>query len=111
MKKQDDIDKDFGEVVTRRCSFCEKTYDVEKFFAIPDQDADMSLMKAYKATLVSSSTIFGKKSKEPKEVNEGICLKCMLRGISKVCGNDADKIKECFDLYLKKEIVNSLDKK
>jgi hypothetical protein len=110
MTKQmkDEADKDFGEVVTRRCSFCDKTYDAEKFFAIPDEDSNEYLMTASMKAYTSS--LFSKKSKEPKDVNEGICLKCMLRGISKVCRNDADKIKECFDLYLKKEIVNSLDK-
>lgn len=107
-KTKEDVDKEFGEVVTRRCSFCNKTYDAEKFYDIPDTDGSYSFIKS---SLNITGNLFSSNNKAPKEVNEGICLKCMLKGIGKICGNDMDKVKECFSLYFKKEIVGALDSK
>jgi len=102
-EEKNNIDRDFGEVITRTCSFCEKTYDISNFFSIPDDrfGDEFLLKRAYTAAI-------GKKTN--KQVNDGICLKCMLKGISKICKNDTEQIKKCFDLYFKKEIVNNLDK-
>jgi hypothetical protein len=84
-----EIDKEFGEVIAKKCSFCNKTYNIDMFYPIPETDSDEALIKAYSTTLRQSNkrfSLFRSKDKEDKikNVNEGICLKCMVKGIMRL---------------------------
>ena len=98
-----EVDKKFGEIIVRTCSFCNKTFDVDKFYEIPNHDSNLQL---FKATLYST---IGKS--ERKEVNDGICLKCILKGLLKICKNDKEEINDILSLYLKDKIIDSLEDK
>jgi len=102
MKIKEEVSKEFGEVKIKTCSFCDKTYDIDNFYSIPNDDEDgaLNLMRA------SLYATIGKKQK--KEVNDGICLKCILRGLLKICNNDKEKVNTFLSLYLKEKIVDNL---
>ena len=97
------IDKKFGEVIVKTCSFCGKTYNIEKFYSIPNDDSDYSLIKsALYATIAK---------KQHKEVNDGICLKCILNGLLKICKNDKKEIDSLVSEILKDKIIDNLNDK
>ena len=97
------IDKKFGEVIVKTCSFCGRTYNIERFYAIPNDDSYYGLIKS---TLYDT---IGKKQK--KEVNDGICLKCILNGLLKICKNDKKEIDTLISDILKDKIIDNLNDK
>jgi len=99
---KEEINKEFGEVEVRTCSFCNKVYKTDKFYSIPCSD-DSLIMKAM------GNMVLGRKKHE--EINDGICLKCILKGLLKICNNNKEKVNEYVSLYLKEAIIDNLKTK
>ena len=98
---KNELNKEFGEVISMTCSFCGRTYDMDKFYPIPQEDQDMMLLRAAKRA-------YGIIKNNKKEVNEGICLKCLIEGILKICKNDKEKAFEYINKIYKSKIVDNL---
>lgn len=96
----------FKETNVRRCSFCEKTFEVNKFYNIPNETAE----KTARSYLYMGIFRNGGKG-EPKVVNEGICLNCILTGLIKISNNDCEQAKKILELFYKDMIVKNLGKK
>jgi hypothetical protein len=103
LKMKNELNREFGEVISMTCSFCGRTYDLDKFYSIPQGDPDTMLMKA----AMKANSMF-KRANKQKEVNEGICLKCIIEGILKICRNDKETAFDYINKIYNSKIVDSL---
>jgi len=101
-----EINKEFGEVISKNCSFCGKTYDIDKFYSIPPISSDTALMKATYNTL----NLFKQTPKKKRVVDddEGICLRCLIRGLLHICENDKDKVFDYINKFCNLKTIETL---
>jgi len=107
--------ENYGQTEVRKCSFCEKTYNIKKFYSVnrtPDEDINnlfISINRPRGGIFSGWGFSGSSKSKRiPATVDQGICLKCILTGLTVIYKNDQDKIKEVLEQFNKEQIVNSL---
>lgn len=92
-----DIVNNFGNVNVKTCAYCKGTILAEFFYEIPPSiNLDLSFY-----TMFSSQ-------KKRKQINEGICLKCLLKGLLKISQNDKQKVEEYLNKFIKGDILEKL---
>jgi hypothetical protein len=95
MTKKNEYDSNFGQTDVRTCAYCDKTCNSEFFYPIVEKGT----------MFYSAISIFGGDSR--KKINEGICLKCLLKGLFQIC-KSKENVDKYVELFLKDEIVEKL---
>ena len=103
---KNEFDEKFGQVEVLRCNFCDKTTQKELYFPVYQEPSPTP--NHMKVALQSLVNIYRTPMKQAKVVKEGICLKCLCKGIMKVCKNDRDKANDYLDYFIKCEVVDKL---
>ena len=93
----ENINEDFGEVAVKDCDFCGKTCKEDMFLSVNKP----SFFNKY-------ALYMGINTSKKKEVDSGICLKCILKGLATICNNDKKVMDNYIDLLIKKDVLEKL---